>query len=132
MTAARVAVPPGWFAFTIRATILSVLVFGAAAYPFHAWEGDDGLLVLALGGGLELVLISISYAVLKASFSRSRALQYYAMLAGLIVRFGPTIAAVFALWYLTDLPRMAVVVSLVGFYVVFLFYEAKVCWPSGS
>lgn len=132
MTAANEAGPPGWLTFVIRSTLLSLLVFGAAAYPFFAWEGVTGVVVLAIGAGLELCLISISYGLLRMSFRRSVGIQYYAMLGGWIVRLGPTIAVLLALWHASDLPRMPVIASVMIFYLVLLFYEANVCWVAGS
>lgn len=120
---------PGWLAFTTRAMLLCFLTLGAAAYPFFAWKGVTGLYLLAIGAGLELVLISVSYALLEVSLRRLRGLVYHAVLAGWLIRLGPTIAALLLLWYMTDLPQTAAVVSVVLFYLLFIFYEAKVCWP---
>ena len=131
MTEAQGAGPPRWLAFVIRSTLLSMIVFVAAAYPFHAWQGGAGLLVLGIGAGLELVLIAISYAVLKASFERSLSAQYYAMLWGWVIRIVPTVAVLLVTWYGTDLPRVAMLAAVMIFYLTLLFYEAKVCWVVG-
>ena len=130
MTASKAGGPPGWIAFVLRVTLLTALVFVAAAYPFYRWEGKRGLLLLGIGACLEVVLIWITYGLFLLSLSRSQGAQYYAILLGWMVRFGPTIAALLVLWYGTDLPRMASAVSLVMFYLTLLFYEAKVCWSA--
>lgn len=129
MTATQERRLPGWRTFSVRATLLSVLLFGVSAYPFYRWEAQKGLIVLGIGAGLGLILISISYALLEASTRRSLGIQFYAVLGGWVLRFGTTIAALIGLWYLTDLPRMAAVVSVVFFYLALLFYEAMACWP---
>ncbi len=128
MTASQAGGPPGWSAFVLRVTLLTALMFVAAAYPFYRWEGQRGLQLLGIGACLEVVLIWISYGVFLLSLRRSQGAQYYAILLASMVRFGPTTAALLFLWYGTDLPRIAAVVSLLMFYLALLFYEALVCW----
>ncbi|MCZ6601744.1 MAG: hypothetical protein O6952_01920 [Planctomycetota bacterium] len=132
MTASQAGGPPGWIAFVLRVTLLTALVFVAAAYPFYLWEGKRGLLLLGIGACLEVVLIWISYGMFLLSLRRSQGAQFYAILLGRMARFGSTIAALLILWYGTDLPSTASVVSLMMFYLTLIFYEAKVCWsPTG-
>ena len=121
-----------WTAFVLRATLLCIGVLAVAAGPFWLWIGPSGLVVLGIGAGLELILIAISYAFLVGSFRRSVGTLYYAMLGGWVIRFGPTIAVLYALWKRTDLSRVALLVSVMTFYLTLLFYEAKVCWQTGE
>jgi len=130
MTQGQTKAPPRWVAFVARSTTLGLLVFALAVVPFRLWAGGDGVMALGLGGGLELVLIWVSYWLLRASFEKSPRAQFNAVLGGWLIRFGPTIAALFVILVWTDLPKVPTLVSVLGFYVVFLSYEVVVCWRS--
>lgn len=132
MSEDRGGAPPGWAAFTVRATILSGLIFAIALVPFRAWIGDDGIPTLAFGAGLSLGLISLSYWVLAASFRSSAALQQAVILGGFLARLALVAGTVLAIWSLTALHRGAVVASVMIFYLPLLFYEAKVIWDLGT
>jgi hypothetical protein len=120
--------PPSWVAFLARSTVLALAALALAAYPFRAWAPEDWATVLGVGAGLGLILISVSYGVLKASLEKSPHAQYTAVLLGWFIRFGPTIAALFGILVWTDLPQGPTLASVLGFYGLFLTYELVVCW----
>ncbi len=74
---------------------------------------------------VSLVNILFAFYSIKWAFGKSNTTFFAVLLGGMGVRFVLAIAALFVVWKFTEVPLVAFVASLIGFYLTLQFFEVR-------
>ncbi len=93
-----------------------------AAYPAMQ-AGSEALTAVIIGAVLSTVNVLVGFLAIEYSFDKSHATFLKAVLGGMGIRIVVMLALLVLLIRYAGLPVVALVVSVLGFYVVFLVLE---------
>ena len=93
------------------------------AYPLAVYATPDIRIAVAAGAVLSTVNVLLGYAAIQYAFHRSHTTFLKAVLGGMGLRMVLMLAALAGLIMLAGLPAVALTVSLMAFYAVFLVLE---------
>lgn len=96
----------------------------ALVWPFLA--DADARRAALIGGGLAAMNTVLAYALVVLSIRRSTNVFLMAILGGMVGRMAAMLVAVGLAVGALDLPRTPLVVSLLGYFVVFLVLELSI------
>ena len=103
--------------------VLAVAVSTQAAVALPAWLDGPGRMAAAFGAAVAAANAILSHALMVASEGRSTRAFLKLVLGGMAGRMLLVIGAVLLGILVLDLPRLPLVVSLLGHFVVFLVFE---------
>ncbi len=96
------------------------------AVTLTALFGNPGLVRGVVYGYLvSLANILFAYYSIKWAFGKSNSTFFSVVLGGMGVRFASVLLALFLVWKFSDIPIVAFVVSLMGFYLMLQFFEIR-------
>jgi hypothetical protein len=110
------------FKFCKTATLIFIALAVLLAYPLYAWSGTEVLQAVIASGIIAFVNILLGGLSLEYSINKSNRVFMIAVFGGMGVRMGLILMAVTIL-LLNDYHALALTLSLMGFYVVFMTAE---------
>jgi len=109
--------------YLLKATVTVAAVTAAAAWPVHAWAGDEGLTALLIASAVGLVGAVLGH--LPHFFFRGPDAVFHASMAGLGVRLLGTLAIAAPIMMLSGLPLLPFALGLVLAYFSLLILEVR-------
>ena len=110
------------FTFCKTATLIFITLAIALAYPLYAWGSVEVVRAVIASGIIAFVNILLGAISLEYAINRSNRVFMTAVFGGMGVRMGLILVAVTIL-LLNDYHALALTLSLMGFYVVFMTAE---------
>jgi hypothetical protein len=93
------------------------------AYPLVRYGSGEILLAVSVGALLSTINVLLGYLAIEYSFEKSYTTFLKAVLGGMGIRMGLMLIALLVLIKVVGLHTVALVVSLLGFYLIFLVLE---------
>jgi len=111
------------FAFPRQIVVTFVVAAGLASYPLFAYASADVVKACIAGSLISLVNVFAGYVAVEYAIDKSYTVFLRTVLGGTGLRMFAMLAALLVLIKVFRFHAAALVVSLLGFYVLFLFLE---------
>ena len=109
--------------FPVQVAVVLVCAVLILAYPLSALATGEVRTAVAAGAALSTINVMLGYIAIRYSFDKSYTTFLKAVLGGMGVRMVFMLGAFIALIAVVGLQPMALTVSLLGFYAVFMVLE---------
>jgi hypothetical protein len=110
------------FQFLKTALLISVVLVLALAYPLYAWASEEIMRAIVASGIIAFVNIIIGALTLEYAIDKANSRFMTAIFGGMGIRMGLILVAVTIL-LLNGFHAVALTLSLMGFYVVYMVAE---------
>lgn len=91
----------------------------------YAFGNARVALGVAYGYLVSLINMLFAFFSMKWAFNKSNKIFFTVILGGMGVRFVVLIGALFFVWKFAQIPIIAFIISLIGFYLLLQFFEIK-------
>ena len=109
--------------FPLQVLCALIVVALAGVYPMVRYGSSEILIAASVGALLSTVNVLAGFLAIEYSFTRSYTTFLKTVLGGMGVRMALTLGALLVLIKVVGLHTVALTVSLLGFYLIFLILE---------